>query len=29
MLNIKPVKELNHGEIELKVNGITVKKTII
>ena len=27
-LNIKPAKELNHGEIELKVNGITIRKTI-
>ena len=28
-LSIKPDKELNHGEIELKVNGITIRKTII
>ena len=28
-LGIKPDKELNHGEIELKVNGITIRKTII
>ncbi len=27
-LSIKPDKELNHGEIELKVNGITIRKTI-
>ena len=27
-LSIKPGKELNHGEIELKVNGITIRKTI-
>ena len=27
-LSIKPEKDLNHGEIELKVNGITIKKTI-
>ena len=27
-LSIKPVKELNHGEIELRVNGITIRKTI-
>ena len=27
-LNIKPFKELGNGEIELKVNGITIKKTI-
>ena len=27
-LNIKSDKELNHGEIELKVNGITIRKTI-
>ena len=27
-LSIKPDKELNHGEVELKVNGITIKKTI-
>ena len=27
-LCIKPDKELNHGEIELKVNGITIRKTI-
>ena len=27
-LSIKPDKELNHGEIELKVNGITIKKII-
>ena len=27
-LSIKPEKELNHGEIELKVNGITIRKTI-
>ena len=27
-LSIKPHKELNHGEIELKVNGITIRKTI-
>ena len=27
-LNIIPGKDLNHGEIELKVNGITIKKTI-
>ena len=27
-LSIKPLKELNHGEIELKVNGITIRKTI-
>ena len=25
-LSIKPVKELNHGEIELRVNGITIRK---
>ena len=28
-LSIKTDKELNHGEIELKVNGITIRKTII
>ena len=28
-LSIKPDKELNHGEIELKVNGIKIRKTII
>ena len=28
-LSIKPDNELNHGEIELKVNGITIRKTII
>ncbi len=27
-LSIKTDKELNHGEIELKVNGITIRKTI-
>ena len=27
-LSIKQDKELNHGEIELKVNGITIRKTI-
>ena len=27
-LSIKPDKELNHGEIQLKVNGITIRKTI-
>ena len=27
-LSIKPDKELDHGEIELKVNGITIRKTI-
>ena len=27
-LSIKPDKELNHGEIELKVNGITIRKII-
>ena len=27
-LSIKPDKELNHGEIVLKVNGITIRKTI-
>jgi flagellar biosynthesis/type III secretory pathway protein FliH len=27
-LSIKADKELNHGEIELKVNGITIRKTI-
>ena len=27
-LSIKPDKKLNHGEIELKVNGITIRKTI-
>ena len=27
-LSIKSDKELNHGEIELKVNGITIRKTI-
>ena len=27
-LSIKPDKELNHGEIELKVNGIKIRKTI-
>ena len=27
-LSIKPDKELKHGEIELKVNGITIRKTI-
>ena len=27
-LSIKSNKELNHGEIELKVNGITIRKTI-
>ena len=27
-LNINPAKDLNHGEIELKVNGITIRKTI-
>ena len=27
-LSIKTLKELNHGEIELKVNGITIRKTI-
>ena len=27
-LSIKPDKELNHGEIALKVNGITIRKTI-
>jgi len=27
-LSIKPDKALNHGEIELKVNGITIRKTI-
>ena len=28
-LNINPEKYLNHGEIELKVNGIIIKKTIL
>ncbi len=27
-LSIKPDKELNNGEIEIKVNGITIRKTI-
>ena len=27
-LSIKPIEYLNHGEIELKVNGITIRKTI-
>ena len=27
-LHISPDKDLNHGEIELKVNGITIRKTI-
>ena len=27
-LSIKPTKDLNHGEIELKANGITIRKTI-
>ena len=27
-LCIKPVENLNHGEIELKVGGITIRKTI-
>ena len=27
-LSIKSDKNLNHGEIELKINGITIRKTI-
>lgn len=28
-LSISPAKELQHGEIQLKINGITIRKTIV